>query len=32
MCPGGKLYLSDKMAMLMAEKFVDGRPKARQAP
>jgi DNA-binding NarL/FixJ family response regulator len=23
---GGKLYLSDKMAMLMAEKFVDGRP------
>jgi DNA-binding NarL/FixJ family response regulator len=24
---GGKLYLSDKMAMLMAEKFVDGRPK-----
>lgn len=22
---GGKLYLSDKMAMLMAEKFVDGR-------
>ncbi len=23
----GKLYLSDKMAMLMAEKFVDGRPK-----
>jgi DNA-binding NarL/FixJ family response regulator len=24
----GKLYLSDKMAMLMAEKFVDGRPSA----
>jgi DNA-binding NarL/FixJ family response regulator len=24
---GGKLYLSDKMAMLMAEKFVDGRLK-----
>jgi len=24
---GGKLYLSDNMAMLMAEKFVDGRPK-----
>jgi DNA-binding NarL/FixJ family response regulator len=24
---GGKLYLSDKMAMMMAEKFVDGRPK-----
>jgi len=24
---GGKLYLSDKMAMLMAEKFVDGRIK-----
>ena len=24
---GGKLYLSDKMAMLMAEKFVEGRPK-----
>jgi len=24
---GGKLYLSDKMAMIMAEKFVDGRPK-----
>jgi DNA-binding NarL/FixJ family response regulator len=24
---GGKLYLSDKMAMLMAEKFVKGRPK-----
>jgi DNA-binding NarL/FixJ family response regulator len=24
---GGKLYLSDKMAMSMAEKFVDGRPK-----
>jgi DNA-binding NarL/FixJ family response regulator len=23
---GGKLYLSDKMAMMMAEKFVDGRP------
>jgi DNA-binding NarL/FixJ family response regulator len=23
---GGKLYLSDKMAMVMAEKFVDGRP------
>jgi DNA-binding NarL/FixJ family response regulator len=23
----GKLYLSDKMAMFMAEKFVDGRPK-----
>jgi DNA-binding NarL/FixJ family response regulator len=23
---GGKLYLSDKMAMTMAEKFVDGRP------
>jgi DNA-binding NarL/FixJ family response regulator len=25
---GGKLYLSDKMAMLMAERFVEGRPKA----
>ena len=25
---GGKLYLSDKMAMMMAERFVDGRPKA----
>jgi DNA-binding NarL/FixJ family response regulator len=24
---GGKLYLSDKLAMMMAEKFVDGRPK-----
>jgi DNA-binding NarL/FixJ family response regulator len=24
---GGKLYLSDKMAMMMAEKFVDGGPK-----
>jgi DNA-binding NarL/FixJ family response regulator len=24
---GGTLYLSDKMAMVMAEKFVDGRPK-----
>jgi DNA-binding NarL/FixJ family response regulator len=24
---GGKLYLSDKMAMMMTEKFVDGRPK-----
>ena len=24
---GGKLYLSGKMAMMMAEKFVDGRPK-----
>jgi DNA-binding NarL/FixJ family response regulator len=24
---GGKLYLSDKMAMMMAEKFVDGRPR-----
>jgi DNA-binding NarL/FixJ family response regulator len=24
---GGKLYLSDRMAMLMAEKFVEGRPK-----
>ena len=24
---GGQLYLSEKMAMLMAEKFVDGRPK-----
>jgi DNA-binding NarL/FixJ family response regulator len=24
---GGKLYMSDKMAMMMAEKFVDGRPK-----
>jgi DNA-binding NarL/FixJ family response regulator len=23
---GGKLYLSDKMAMMMAEKFVEGRP------
>jgi DNA-binding NarL/FixJ family response regulator len=23
---GGKLYLSDKLAMLMAEKFVEGRP------
>src|SRR5271154_6551596 len=23
---GGKLYLSDKMALAMAEKFVDGRP------
>jgi DNA-binding NarL/FixJ family response regulator len=23
---GGKLYVSDKMAILMAEKFVDGRP------
>jgi DNA-binding NarL/FixJ family response regulator len=23
---GGKLYLSDKMALLMAEKFVEGRP------
>jgi DNA-binding NarL/FixJ family response regulator len=26
---GGKLYLSDKMAMLMAEKFVDGNIKTR---
>ncbi len=25
---GGKLYLSDKMALVMTEKFVDGRPKA----
>ena len=25
---GGKLYLSDKMAMMMTEKFVDGRPKS----
>jgi DNA-binding NarL/FixJ family response regulator len=25
---GGDLYLSDKIAMLMAEKFVDGRPKS----
>jgi len=25
---GGKLYLSDKMAMAMAEKFVEGRPSA----
>jgi len=24
---GGKLYLSDKMAMMMAKKFVEGRPK-----
>jgi len=24
---GGKLYLSDKMAMIMAERFVDGRPR-----
>jgi DNA-binding NarL/FixJ family response regulator len=24
---GGKLYMSDKLAMMMAEKFVDGRPK-----
>src|ERR1700733_5827865 len=25
---GGKLYLSEKMAAMLAEKFVDGRPKA----
>jgi DNA-binding NarL/FixJ family response regulator len=25
---GGKLYLSDKMAMMLTEKFVDGRPSA----
>jgi signal transduction histidine kinase/DNA-binding NarL/FixJ family response regulator len=29
---GGKLYLSDKMAMAMAEKLVDGRPAATPSP
>jgi DNA-binding NarL/FixJ family response regulator len=29
---GGNLYLSDKMAMMMAEKFVDGRPKTDGSP
>jgi DNA-binding NarL/FixJ family response regulator len=28
----GKLYMSDKMAMKMAEKFVDGRPAAEGSP
>jgi DNA-binding NarL/FixJ family response regulator len=29
---GGKLYLSDKLALIMAEKFVDGRPKPEGSP